>query len=119
MATAFIIVGWVQLVWCLYNDQWVVGSQYKMGLQNGIRVACRLPLVGAAGAMTVYIRGGVIWWVVKVGGGEKGGYGLRNTSPKGRPQSVSKGGGGSLQRAGVTQAAILIPNAGSPGRRTS
>ena len=44
-----------------------------------------------------------------MGGGEKGGYGLRNTSPKGRPQSVNKGwggGGGSLQRAGVTHAAM-------------
>ena len=43
-----------------------------------------------------------------MGGGEKGSYGLRNTSPNGRPLGVNKGGGGVT---GVTHAAILIPNA--------
>ena len=52
----------------------------------------RLPLVRGPGAMADYIRGHTIWLVVKGGGGEKGDYRLRNTSPKGRLQILNKEG---------------------------
>ena len=63
-----------------------------MGFQNCIRVASRLPLVRGPGALRDYIKGHMIWLVVKGGGGEKGDYGLRNVSPKGRPQISNKKG---------------------------